>query len=115
MRAIKVLGVLATLIACGMPASAQEAVKDAAQGPAKVPHRKWRDIQMPPLRQFTAPKPERHVLPNGLVLFLIEDHELPTVDLVTLVRTGQVYETRDKAGMAAIAGEVMRTGGTTSK
>ncbi|HVY60347.1 MAG TPA: pitrilysin family protein, partial [Planctomycetota bacterium] len=53
----------------------------------------------------------RHDLPNGLTVYLMEDHELPLISLVTLVRTGSVYETRDKAGLAAIVGEVMRSGG----
>src|SRR5205823_2955691 len=87
--------------------------KEAAP-PAKAPHRKWQDLAMPPARAFAAPKPERHVLKNGVAVFLLEDHELPTIDLVTLVRTGDVCETREKAGLASMCGEVMRSGGTTA-
>lgn len=80
----------------------------------KAPHRRWEDLALPPLRQFTAAKPERRVI-DGMVVYLLEDHELPTIDLVALVRAGAVYETRDKAGLAAITGEVMRTGGTAAR
>lgn len=77
-----------------------------------APKRKWRDVPMPPLRQYTAPKPEVVTLKNGVAVYLMEDHELPTIDLVALVRTGSVFEPRDKAGLAGICGEVMRSGGT---
>src|SRR4051812_48836891 len=79
---------------------------------ADKPKRHWQEVPMPPLRQFTAPQPEVVKLSNGLQVYLMEDHELPTIDLVTLVRTGSALESRDNAGLAAICGEVMRSGGT---
>ncbi|MGA1792233.1 MAG: M16 family metallopeptidase [bacterium] len=68
-------------------------------------------ISFPPI-DFTPPKPERLVLPNGMVLYLMEDHEVPLITIHALVRTGGVYEPPDKVGLADITGEVMRTGGT---
>ncbi len=104
----------AMVAASAAPAFAQESGTGTGTG-TKPPPRKWREIGMPPLRQFAPPKPERHVLPNGLVLYMLEDHELPMIDMVALVRAGSVYEPREKAGLAGICGEVMRTGGTKSK
>jgi len=61
-------------------------------------------------------------LKNGIKVFLLEDHELPTVDVVLIVRAGEndlpaLYGegARAKAGLASVAAEVMRTGGTAAK
>jgi predicted Zn-dependent peptidase len=54
----------------------------------------------------------REVLPNGLVVYLQEDHRLPLIDAIALVRTGKFYETADELGTASLTGEIMRTGGT---
>ena len=56
----------------------------------------------------------RFELANGLVVYLIEDHELPKVGLHALVRTGGRWEPAAKTGLAEITGSVMRTGGSLS-
>ena len=45
-----------------------------------------------PTLEYTLPKAadHRHVLPNGVVVFVVEDHTLPLVDVSVLVRTGRV-------------------------
>ena len=53
-------------------------------------------------------------LPNGMVLFMMEDHRLPTFNVRGLIRTGNMYEPKDKAGLARLTGTVMRVGGTES-
>lgn len=65
--------------------------------------------------QFKPPVPQKHTLSNGMVLYLLEDHELPVFDIRGLVRTGSIYDTRDKIGLANIFAAVMRTGGTISR
>ena len=60
------------------------------------------------------PKPVRFVLPNGLVVMVMEDHELPLVNVVARVRTGALLEQADKTGLASLTGQVMRSGGTTT-
>ncbi|MBI3597502.1 MAG: insulinase family protein [Nitrospirae bacterium] len=67
----------------------------------------------PPV-EFHPPKAERVVLENGMVLYLLEDHELPRVQIQAMIRTGGVYEPADKIGLAGLTGMVMRTGGTAS-
>ncbi len=66
---------------------------------------------------YTPPKRDkfRHVLSNGAVAYLVEDHELPLVNVSTLVRTGAYLEPETKRGLAAITGTQIRVGGTTSK
>jgi predicted Zn-dependent peptidase len=61
---------------------------------------------------YTVPSPTRVLLDNGMVLYLLEDHELPLIEMSALIRTGAIYEAQDYAGLSALTGEVMRTGGT---
>ncbi len=65
--------------------------------------------------QFKPPVPQKHELSNGMVLYLLEDHELPVFDISGLVRTGTIYDSSDKVGLASIFASVMRTGGTISQ
>jgi len=66
---------------------------------------------------YTPPKREqyRHVLSNGVVAYLVEDHDLPLVNVSTLVRTGNYLDPVGKEGLSALTGSQIRIGGTTSK
>ena len=61
-------------------------------------------IQMPDVKEET--------LESGMKLFLVEDHQYPTIDLRAMIRTGSIYEPADKIGLASTVGMVLRTGGT---
>jgi zinc protease len=61
--------------------------------------------------EFSPPEPARLVLENGLVVYLLEDHELPLVSLSATIRTGGWLDPQDKIGLAGLTGSVMRTGG----
>lgn len=61
--------------------------------------------------EFNPPEPERVVLENGMVVYLLEDRELPLVTLSATMRTGGWLEAEDKIGLAGLTGSVMRTGG----
>ena len=50
-----------------------------------------------------------------MVLYLLEDHELPLFKITAHFRTGAVYEPEEKAGLASLVGSVMRRGGTKSR
>lgn len=67
-------------------------------------------MTFPPV-EFAPPEPSRVVLDNGLVVYLLEDHELPLVNLSAMMRTGGWLEAQDKIGLAALTGSVMRSGG----
>jgi len=60
---------------------------------------------------FSPPEPKRVVLDNGMVVYLLEDHELPLVTITATMRTGSWLDPADKIGLAAMTGTVMRTGG----
>ena len=50
-----------------------------------------------------------------MVIYLVEDHELPLISASALVSAGSRWEPGDKSGLASITGSVMRTGGTASR
>ncbi|MBD2448319.1 insulinase family protein [Nostoc sp. FACHB-152] len=79
---------------------------------AKAEAKHYTELQLPPLPTVKIPKYERFVLRNGMVVYLMEDHELPLVSGTALVRTGSRWEPAEKVGLAGLTGTVMRTGGT---
>jgi predicted Zn-dependent peptidase len=77
--------------------------------------RPYTNLKFPKLGDIEIPGIEKVTLANGIRLFLLEDHELPLIDVSARIRVGSVYEPADKIGLASITGTVMRTGGTKSK
>src|SRR5262245_20983640 len=69
-----------------------------------------RQMTFPPV-EFTPPEPDRVVLENGMVVYLLEDHELPLVSVTATMRTGSWLDPAEKIGLASLTGSVMRTGG----
>ncbi len=61
--------------------------------------------------EFTPPEPDRVVLENGMVVYLLEDHELPLISITTTMRTGGWLDPAGQIGLASLTGSVMRTGG----
>ncbi len=72
----------------------------------------WQQIKITPLPAFHPQEPKRIKLPNGMMIFLQEDHELPLIDGSIRIRGGSRSEPANKVGMVDIYGEVWRTGGT---
>ncbi len=75
----------------------------------------WQQVPIPVLHAFHPQEPKRIELPNGMVVFLQEDHELPLIDGTARIRGGSRSEPANKAGMLDIYGDVWRTGGTKSQ
>lgn len=71
-------------------------------------------IEYPPL-QYSLPKPERVALPNGVVVYLLEDHDLPLVDVEIRLRGGRLYEPAEKAGLGTVFVRAWRNGGTLTR
>lgn len=80
----------------------------AASGPSLPSPDKLKYVPL----QFTLPQTQRVVLDNGIVLHILENHELPLVNINALVKTGTMYDPQGKAGVAELTAYVMRTGGT---
>ena len=49
-----------------------------------------------------------------MILYLLEDHDLPIFNITARIRTGAIYEPQEKAGLASLTGYVIRSGGTVS-
>ncbi|MBI3004917.1 MAG: insulinase family protein [Ignavibacteriales bacterium] len=75
----------------------------------------YKQLQYPKMREIQIPDPARFELSNGMVVYLLEDHNLPVINGSVMVKTGSRYEPGDKVGLASMTGQVMRTGGTASK
>ncbi len=84
----------------------------ALPAPAAAQVERPEQIHYPPLPELHVPMPKRVELPNGMVVMLVEDHELPLVRATALVHTGGRLEPADKVGLADVTGTVLRTGGT---
>jgi zinc protease len=70
-----------------------------------------RQLRYPPPPPFEIPRPERAELGNGMVVMLLENHELPLVTVTAYLRTGSRLDPPGKLGLGALGGEVLRTGG----
>lgn len=75
----------------------------------------YKQLQYPKMREIQIPDPARFELPNGMIVYLLEDHTLPVINGSVMVRAGARWEPADKVGLSSLTGQVMRTGGTTSK
>ncbi len=72
----------------------------------------WKQIVIKPLPPFHPQEPKRVQLPNGMVIFLQPDHELPFISGTIRIRGGSLAEPADKTGLVTIYGASWRTGGT---
>ena len=72
----------------------------------------WNELEYPEINSFTVPEVEEFTLPNGITFYLMEDRELPLIDLSVIVRTGSFLEPIEKTGLASMTGQVMRSGGS---
>jgi len=93
---------IACILAIAVSVSASAQVKD------------YRDLEYPPLPDFKIAKPDVYSLKNGITVFLLEDHELPLINVTAQIRTGSNFVPADKVGLGGILGQVQREGGTTS-
>lgn len=79
-----------------------------------VTARDYNELEFAPLGEIQIPEFERYELPNGMVVYLLEKHDLPLVSGSVTFRAGEFMEPEGKTGLAAMMGEAMRVGGTAS-
>jgi zinc protease len=75
----------------------------------------YKELKYPPLKQVKIPEPVQFTLANGMRVFLLEDHELPLINGLALVRTGNLFDPADKRGLSSVMADVLRSGGTRAK
>lgn len=84
------------------------AISDAADVSKYDP----RKLPVPPIGRIPAVKPERFVLPNGIVAYLLESHDLPVVKGTAYFSMSPSLVPMDRAGLPGLTGDVMRSGGS---
>lgn len=80
--------------------------------PAAATPRHYTELEFPALPEVKLPNYIRYQLPNGLLVYLVENHEFPVVTGEAIVRTGNRWEPASQVGLASLTGRVLRTGGT---
>ena len=58
---------------------------------------------------FKLPPYEKFVLPNGLTIYLMEQHEVPVINVTAIVPAGAIYD-GDKSGLASLTAECLQHG-----
>lgn len=76
--------------------------------------KKYDEIKYPELNSFQVPEVETYTADNGITYYLLEDTELPLIELRVSIKTGGVLVPAEKEGLASITGTVIRSGGTQS-
>lgn len=85
-----------------------------AAAQAKAPKRPIDGLRYGKLNPINMPTVVRETLPNGVRVILVEDHDLPLIEMRAVVRGGTAAEPKGKKGLTELFGEVHRTGGTKS-
>jgi zinc protease len=80
--------------------------------PSTTQTQPWNSIPVPPLHVFKPAEPTRFELPNGVTVFLEEDHELPFISGFIRIRGGSRDESADKVGLVSLYGDTWRTSGS---
>src|SRR3712207_3948763 len=107
-RILPALLALVMLLAGSAAPLAQTGAQQQGGIPAHPSELKYTPLSYTPPRRAQY----RHVLSNGVVVYAVEDHDLPLVNVSALVRTGSYLDPAGKEGLAALVGSQMRAGGT---
>jgi zinc protease len=96
--------------------AAQEQSSSGAQASTKAVPDRPEKLSFPPL-QYEPPAPEKYrvELKSGPVAYVVPDRELPLVNVLIYVRTGQYVEPDGKQGLAELTGYLLARGGTQTK
>lgn len=68
------------------------------------------EMEFPPL-EFTKVEPVRHVLSNGLTVYLLADGDLPLLQGAVYIKAGSIYDPPQQTGLAALTARLIRAGG----
>ncbi|MEO1021180.1 MAG: pitrilysin family protein [Bacteroidota bacterium] len=81
---------------------------------ASLAQKRYDEIKYPKLNNFEKSKVEEFTLDNGIRFFMVEDRELPLINVDVTFRTGSLIEPEEKTSLASITAEVLREGGSKS-
>ena len=111
-RIIKGLGRVRTLGLLGFSFILSVLLVLGINYPATATPRHYTELEFPTLPEVKLPDYISYKLPNGLLVYLVEDHEFPVINGRALVKVGSRWEPANQVGLASLTGTVMRTGGT---
>lgn len=74
--------------------------------------KRYDELTYPKLGKIEKPAVTTFTAKNGITFYLVEDHELPLINVNVIVRTGEVQVPDGKVGLTTVVGDVMRSGGT---
>ena len=75
----------------------------------------YKQLVYPPLKQVKIRELATFTLKNGMRVLLLEDHELPLINGLALIRTGNLFDPPDKRGLSSVMADVLRSGGTSAR
>lgn len=69
-------------------------------------------LEFPEINRFNMPDVITFELRNGIKVYLVEDTELPLINLSMIVRAGSFMDPAEKVGLASFTGQLIRGGGS---
>ena len=94
---------------CQTPEATQDQQEDA-EDTFELPHYDSREY--PELPEMESPDVTTFELDNGIKFYLLEDDELPLIDVNVVVRSGSYLVPDEKTGMHNVMASLMREGGS---
>ncbi|MBU2573085.1 MAG: insulinase family protein [Elusimicrobia bacterium] len=61
---------------------------------------------------FKPPKGSRYTLENGMVVYLLKDNTLPVTHMTAIIKTGKIYDPKEKIGLGELTAGLLKDGGT---
>jgi len=95
---------LGLLVSC---ASQESTMQQGQSEPVDV-----EELEYPELNAYQTPEIETFELDNGITFYLVEDNEVPLIDLNMIVKAGSFMVPDDKVGLNSILTSAMRNGGS---
>jgi predicted Zn-dependent peptidase len=74
--------------------------------------KRYDEIEYPEMNPIQMPEVVEFNLDNGIKFLLVEDKELPLINIRVTVKTGGLLVPESKTGLASMTGNVMREGGS---
>ncbi|MCF6178794.1 MAG: insulinase family protein [Geopsychrobacter sp.] len=96
MQAVLSIILLLLLVGCSFPPAHQPVRPDA--------------LTFPSLK-FDFPKVEHVTLANGIEVYLRSDHDIPLIEITSMIGGGSIFDPPDKTGLSALFVKGLQTGG----
>ena len=91
------------------------AATTAKSAPSSAGTSTVKELKFPPLHPIQEQAFTSFTLSNGMRIYLLEDHDLPMVAGLAIVKAGTLSDPPQRIGLAQLAGIALRTGGTNIK